>query len=116
MKSFFSTFVAILLSCQLSLAAAFESFNYASNEVHQVFSHDQSIDHHHHDSFATHFEHSGGDAAHQHITDHFQFSALVSDSEVIPPLSIVESLIAFNPQEPPSVFLDGLLRPPRVLV
>ncbi|MFY9136458.1 hypothetical protein [Zwartia sp.] len=116
MKSFFSTFVAILLSCQLSLATAFESFNYASNEVHQAFSHDQSIDHHHHDAFATHFDHGGGDAAHQHVTDHFQSSALVPDSDALPPTSIVELLIAFNPQEPPSVFLDGLLRPPRKLV
>ena len=111
----FSLCVAIFISCQLSLAAAFESFNYASDEIHQAFSHDQSIDHHH-DAFATHFDHSGGDVTHQHVTDHFQSSALVPDSDAIPPTSIVESLIAFNPQEPPSVFLDGLLRPPRKLV
>jgi len=116
MKSFFPIFVAILLSCQLSLATAFESLNYASNEVHQAFSHDQFIDHHHHDALATHFDHSGSDAAHQHVTDHFQSSALVPDSGALPATSIFESLIAFNPQEPSSVILDGLLRPPRKLV
>jgi hypothetical protein len=116
MRNFFLTLVAILLSCQLSLASVFESFNYASSEVHQAFSHDQSIDHHHHDSFAIHFDHSGGDAAHQHVTDHFQSSALIPDADAILPASILELLTAFNPQEPSSVFLDGLLRPPRKLV
>lgn len=103
------------LSCQLSLASALEGFNSASNEVHLAFSHDQSVDHHHHDAFATHFDHSGGDVAHQHVSDNFQSSALVSNSAVLSATAVVESRVTFNPQAPPSVFLDGLLRPPRTL-
>lgn len=116
MKRFFFLIVAIFLSCQLSLASALEGFNFVSNEVHQAFSHDQSIDHHHHDAFETHFDHSGGDLAHQHVFDNFQSSALVSNSAVFSATVVVESRVTFNPQEPPSVFLDGLLRPPRRLV
>jgi hypothetical protein len=81
MKRLKSLFIALLLSSQLSFAGAFESFNVAVNEVHQVFSHNQAIEHHHHDAF-----------------------------------EMVKVLIAPPPQAPPSVFLDGFLRPPRATV
>jgi hypothetical protein len=113
MKRLNSLFVALLLSCQLSFAAAYESFNVAANEVHQVFSHDHAIDHHHHDAFSAHFDHASVDPAHQHLHDNAQTSALlpVVDAFLVPPIS--NASLVFYPNAPPFVFLDGLLRPPR---
>lgn len=113
MKRLSSFVVALLLSCQLSFAAAFESFNVASNEVHQALSHEQAIDHHHHDAFLTHLDHSNADPAHQHVTDSFQASALLGSSGDLTVVMASCALSSAPPQEPLSVFLDGLLRPPR---
>jgi hypothetical protein len=116
MKSLFTTLVMIFLSCQLSLASAFESFNSASQEFHQAFSHDQSIDHHHHDAFATHFDHGSSDASHQHVSDSFQSMALVSGSDSDSASATSDLRPSLGLKEPPSVFIDGWLRPPRSLV
>lgn len=116
MKKLKSFFVALLLSSQLSFAVAVESFSVAANEVHQAFSHTQAIEHHHHDAFETHVSHGTTDPAHQHVTDTFQSSALLPDTELFAIVVMVKVLIAPLPQAPPSVFLDGLLRPPRATV
>lgn len=105
--------VALLLSCQLSFAAAVESFSVVANEIHQIFSHDQAIDHHHHDDFATYVDHANADPAHQHVTDGFQSPALLTSSVLHSVALTASTTIAFNPPEPPAIFLDGLLRPPR---
>jgi hypothetical protein len=116
MKRLKSLFIALLLSSQLSFAGAFESFNVAVNEVHQVFSHNQAIEHHHHDAFETHIDHGSTDSTHQHVTDTFQSSALLPHTALFPIVMMVKVLIAPPPQAPPSVFLDGFLRPPRATV
>jgi hypothetical protein len=116
MKRLQSLFVALLLSSQLSCAGAFESFSVAVNEIHQVFSHKQAIAHHHHDAFETHIDHGTADSSHQHVTDTFQSSALLSHNELFVIAMMVKVLIAPPPQAPPSVFLDGLLRPPRATI
>lgn len=105
--------IALILSCQLIFAAAFESFSIAANEVHQVFSHNQASDHHHHDAFATHSDHSNADPAHQHVTDTFQLPALLTSSGLLSVARTASNPAAVNPPEPPAVFLAGLLRPPR---
>jgi len=105
--------VALLLSCQLSFAAAVESFSVVANEVHQIFSHDQAIDHHHHDDFVTHVDHASADPTHQHVTDSFQSPALLTSSVFHSVALTASPQSAFNPQEPPAIFLDGFLRPPR---
>jgi hypothetical protein len=114
MKRLSSLFVALLLSCQLSFAAAFESFNVAANEVHQVFSHDHFVDHHHLDAFSADLDHLNGDHAHQHFNDNLQTSALLPfvGAFLAPPNANVP--LVSHPNEPPIVFLDGLLRPPRL--
>jgi hypothetical protein len=105
--------IALLLSCQLSFAAAVESFNVAANEVHQVLSHDQAIDHHHHDAFVTHVNHTNADPTHQHVTDSFQSPDLLMHIGLVSAAMTASVQAAFHPQKPPAVFLDGLLRPPR---
>jgi hypothetical protein len=116
MKKLKSFFVALLLSSQLSFAVAVESFSVAANEVHHVFSHKQAIEHHHHDAVETHIDHGTADTSHQHVTDTFQSSALLPHTELFAIVMVVKVLIAPYPQAPPSVFLDGLLRPPRATV
>jgi hypothetical protein len=116
MKRLKSFFIALLLSTQLSFAVAVESFSVAINEVHQVFSHKQAIEHHHHDAFETHIDHGSADSTHQHVTDTFQSSALRPHTELFAIVMMVKVLIAPPSQAPPSVFLDGLLRPPRAKV
>jgi hypothetical protein len=116
MKTLKSFFVALLLSSQLSFAVAVESFSVAANEVHQFFSHQQAIAHHHHDAFETHIDHGTADPTHQHVTDTFQSSALLPHTELFAIVVMVKVLIAPPPQAPPSVFLDGLLRPPRATI
>ena len=108
--------VALLLSCQLTLVAAFESFSVAANEIHQVLSHDEAIDHHHHDAFTTHFDHEATGSSHQHFTDTFQSPALLTSRGLLSAFPTASTPIAFNPLEPPAVFLDGWLRPPRLRV
>jgi len=113
---FCSLLLAIFLSCQLSFAAAFTSFSIAANEVHQAFSHDQAIDHHHHDSFVTHVDHPNSEPAHQHGSDSFPTSALITSNDFLPVNQVTSDLIAFSPKQPLAVFLDGLLRPPRTFL
>ncbi|MCM0035122.1 MAG: hypothetical protein NBV66_04970 [Burkholderiaceae bacterium] len=108
--------VALLLSCQLSFVAAFESFSVAANEIHQVLSHNEAIDHHHHDAFTTHFDHETADSTHQHFTDSFQSPALLASRGLLSAFPTASPPTAFNPIEPPAVFIDGLLRPPRFRV
>jgi hypothetical protein len=113
----YSFFLAVLLSCQLTLTVAAYGSMATAIEVHQVFSQNQEIDHHHHDgSFATHFDHANGETAHQHVTDGFQAFALLAEVDSLSNISSSSVLIAFNSIQPLTIFLDGLLRPPRVLV
>jgi len=95
------------------LAAAVESFTLAADEVHQAFSHDQVIDHHHHDAFTAQYESMVGEPAHHHASDNFQTSGLVPHFNFISVTTASKALTTLNPQDSPSVFLDGLLRPPR---
>ena len=112
MQRLSSIVVALLLSCQLSFAAALESFQVASNEIHQALSHEQAIDHHHHDAWVTYLDHANADPSHQHSTDNFQTSALLDSGDDLTITMASCALSSFHLQESPSVFLDGLLRPP----
>ena len=116
MTSLSSFVIALLLSCQLTFTAAVESFSVAANEVHQVFSHDQSIGHHHHDAFAAQADYEATDPAHQHVSDNSQSSALLPHIECFLSTITAEVLITSHPKELPSIFLDTLLRPPRASV
>ncbi len=108
--------VVVFLSCQLTLTAAAGSFIVSSTEVHQLFAHDHEVDHHHHDTFATHYDHGSEEPLHQHITDGVQHSALLGDCQAVFTTVVTVSKIAFTLNAPPVVFLDCLLRPPRELV
>jgi len=116
MKNLCGFFVALILSCQLSVATAFERHNVAASKVHQAFSHDLTIAHHHHDAFSTLVDTNFSETAHHHVTDNFPSSALLPDFGQLSVISSIKSITTFNPRLPPTVFLDGLLRPPRTTV
>ncbi|MDP3227983.1 MAG: hypothetical protein Q8N13_08390 [Acidovorax sp.] len=75
--------------------------------------HVQDIDHHHHDDESLYYS-SDSDSLvpHFHVDDGFQpigLTALFGNSEFV----AMPSALPTDPiSEPPSVFLDGLLRPP----
>lgn len=116
MARFHSFVIAIILSFQITLVSAVETFIVASDEVHQALSHEQLVDHHHHDAFSTHTEHYNGENGHQHTSDNFQTSALASDVKPFAFLARTEILRASPLKEFLSAYLDGLLRPPRASV
>ncbi|MDN3986824.1 hypothetical protein [Zwartia vadi] len=108
-----SLLIAILLSCQISLASAVEVFNVANDEIHQSIAHDQVIDHHHHDAFSTHLDHHNGESGHHHTSDYSQSVGLASESATFACANIADALRVSHAKEPSSVYLDGPLRPPR---
>ena len=108
--------IAIILSCQMTLVSAVGTFIVTTDEIHQSLSHERVLGHHHHDAFSTHVDHHNGEAGHQHTSDHFQTLALSANSYPLALLAISEALGTSPFTEPSSVYLDGLLRPPRVTV
>ncbi len=84
-----------------------------SEQLAHMTVHVQDIDHHHHDDESLHlFADSDSHAPHFHVDDGFHpigLTALFEDSGFaampgVPPPALFS--------EPPTVFLDGLLRPP----
>ena len=88
-----------------------------SEQIAHMTVHVQDIDHHHHDDDSLHLSSdSDSNAPHFHVDDGFHpigLNALFDDSgfaamQSTPPPAVIS--------EPPTVFLDGLLRPPSLTV
>lgn len=74
--------------------------------------HEQDVDHHHHADASLHLTVDGERSFHFHADEGAQpvgLAAFATSAEVLPP---TPTLAAEEALEPPSVFLDGLLRPP----
>ena len=89
------------------------AINAQAEQLPHMSVHVQDIDHHHHDDDSLHLSSdSDSSAPHFHVDDGFHpigLTALFDDSgfaamQSEPPLAVIS--------EPPTVFLDGLLRPP----
>ncbi|MDO9025919.1 hypothetical protein [Zwartia sp.] len=113
MKKIKTFTLLILLSCQLAFASVAMSFSSSQNAIHQLYSHDLNIDHHHHDAFSMHLEESNGEAKHQHATD----ASLTADLAPLASTMIAkpekQRIAIGNQLVPPDIFLEGPLRPPR---
>jgi len=78
--------------------------------------HQLALDHHHHDDFSAHFDHEDGAGTHVHVVDTFQSFGMVQEN--------TSNLKPFGSQTqqalslvcPPYIFLEGLLRPPQLLL
>jgi hypothetical protein len=88
----------------------------AQDDLHVATAHQLALDHHHHDDFSSHFDHDDGAGAHVHVVDSFQPFGLIQENTA--------DLKPFGSQTrqflslvcPPDIFLEGLLRPPQLLL
>jgi hypothetical protein len=112
-KSFVTVALVCLQMLFVSVAGAGIS---ASNDLHVATSHEQVINHHHHDAFSSHSDHSDSSEVHHHTGDSLQSIALVP--EMLDPIHITDSearqRLSLDP--PLDIFLDGLLRPPQMIL
>jgi hypothetical protein len=105
----------VLLSCQLGLSAVGGSMNDSVDQIHQVFSHDRALEHHHHQDHSAHFEIDTSELSHQHLQDNFHPSNLTDRFQLLDAVLMARTIRYANSQMHPDIFLDGLLRPPRAL-
>ncbi|HSX91385.1 MAG TPA: hypothetical protein VLG41_00595 [Hydrogenophaga sp.] len=75
--------------------------------------HVQDVDHHHHDDESLHLSPDGdGTAPHFHVDNGFQPIGLTAPAVKAGFAALPSTPPHTVPSEPPTVFLDGLLRPP----
>jgi hypothetical protein len=109
-------FVLVLVCLQLVIGSAAGLGVSAHNTLHVATAHELMLDHHHHDDFAVHVGHDDAAGTHAHSGDSFQSVGLLDGegaklngfaSHKQPVLLIAQ---------PPDIFLEGLLRPPQILL
>ncbi|MDN3988874.1 hypothetical protein [Zwartia vadi] len=115
MKKLISFVLIVLLSCQLGLSAVGGAMNDSIDQIHQVFSHDRALEHHHHQDHSVHFEIDTSELSHQHLQDNFDPSNLTDRFQLLDAVLVERTIRYANSQMHPDIFLDGLLRPPRAL-
>jgi hypothetical protein len=104
--------IAVLLMQTVVWLSPF-SIGVQTEQLAHMTVHVQDVDHHHHEDESLHLSSDGDSTApHFHVDDGFQpigLTALFGDAgfAVLP-----SGQPHTNPSEPPTVFLDGLLRPP----
>ena len=88
----------------------------AHDDLHVATAHQVALDHHHHDDFSAHFDHDDGAGTHTHAIDSFQSVGMVQEntSNLKPFGSQTQQVLSLV--RPPDIFLEGLLRPPQLLL
>jgi len=89
--------------------------NDSIDQIHQVFSHDRALEHHHHQDHSVHFEIDNSELSHQHLQDNFHPSNLSDRLQLLNTVLVARTIRYSNSQMQPDIFLDGLLRPPGVI-
>lgn len=88
----------------------------AHDDLHVATVHQLAVDHHHHDDFSSHFDHDDGSGAHVHVVDSFQSFGLAHEQPSAWNLVGSQKQPGLSIAKPPVVFLEGLLRPPQMLL
>ncbi len=104
--------IAIMLWQALSLLVPFS----VSTQVEQLTHlsvHQQQVDHHHHDDASLHLASDSDGTVHTHVDHGFQSGGLCSTAVEVAFVVLSSAVPAMPVAEPQTVFLDGLLRPPR---
>lgn len=104
--------IAVMLWQTLAWMTPFAVQAHSEQFTHMAV-HQQGMDHHHHDDASLDLSSDSDSSLHFHADNGFQpaeLNVLAARFE-IPPLDSTPA--AVQPNEPPTVFLDGLLRPPR---
>jgi hypothetical protein len=88
----------------------------AHGDLHVATAHQLALDHHHHDDFSSHFDHDDGAGAHVHVVDSFQSFGLVQENTSNLKLFGGHKQPVLLIARPPEIFIEGLLRPPQMLL
>jgi hypothetical protein len=111
-----SVIVAILIAMlwqSLAMARADSTLNVLADVEHAML-HWQGEDHHHHDDGS--FHRDASDESERHLlADHHNASAVLPDASVRLALADAGSPAMHEPRAVPHPFLDGPLRPPRLI-
>lgn len=81
-----------------------------------VMVHDEVVDHHHHHDESIHLQDSYGDAVHVHADGGIQPLGMTANIAAMSSMGLPTSLPQAAVFSPPTVCLDGLLRPPQANV
>ena len=113
----FKRLIALWFLCSQVLFVSVAGAGVAAyDDLHVATAHQLALDHHHHDDFSSHFDHDDGAGTHAHTVDSFQSFGLVQENR--------SDLKPFGGQKqpvlliarPPDIVLEGLLRPPQMLL
>ena len=84
------------------------------DSFHVMTTHQDAIDHHHHDSFSLHISHDDVSMVHQHAGDSAQNIAVLCENNSATPLLKVSRVHLTRFEQPTSAFIDSLFRPPQL--
>lgn len=107
-----SVLVVVCLLWQPFAALLPAGLDVRAEQLRHAIVHDQERGHHHHDDASLHLDASDA-PDHQHATDGGQPQAMASARLDLGLVRLPSRIAAVDPVRPPSVDLDGLLRPPR---
>lgn len=104
--------IAVMFWQALSWATPFVVGEQSQRLAHLVI-HEEVVDHHHHPDDSIHVQATDNDAVHLHADGGIQPVGLVVSTTTLAPMGRPASPPQVAALCPPSVCLDGLLRPPQ---
>ena len=108
---------ALLFLCSQVLFVSVVGIGVATHDdLHVATAHQLAMDHHHHDDFSSHFDHDDGADAHVHVVDSFQPFGFIQENTSDLKLFGSQTQQVLQLVCPPDIFLEGLLRPPQLLL
>ena len=107
-----------LMACLIVLQMLLVSFAGAVTRdgLHVETVHELAVDHHHDDAFLSHFDHDDESGLHVHVADNVQSLALVAENVSSAGFHGRDAQLSLRADQPRAVFLEGLLRPPQLLL
>ena len=109
-------FFSLLLCLNILVISFYSNVIIISDSFHVMTTHQEAIDHHHHDSFSLHIDHDDVSMVHKHAGDSAQNIAVLCDNNLATPLLKVSRVHLTRLEQPTSTFIDSLFRPPQLTV
>ena len=105
-----------LLYLQLLFVSVAGAVVATHDDLHVATVHQLALEHHHHDDFSSHFDHDDGSNSHVHAVDSFLSVGLVAQNPSAFDLLGGQKQPVLLISRPSDIFLEGLLRPPQILL
>jgi hypothetical protein len=109
-------FALWFLCSQVLLVSVMGASAAAYDDLHVATAHQLALDHHHHGEFSSHFDHDDGADTHVHAVDSFQSFGLIQEGSSDFGIFGGQTQTTLAIARPPTIFLEGLLRPPQTLL